>query len=50
MIKTDILVIGAGIGGLTTAIKIAEKRKDLKIMVLTKTEENESNTRYAQEE
>ncbi|MCB0653561.1 MAG: L-aspartate oxidase [Saprospiraceae bacterium] len=48
MIKTDILVIGAGIGGLTTAIKIAEKRKDLKIMVLTKTEENESNTRYAQ--
>ena len=48
MRKTDILVIGAGIGGLTTAIKIAEKRKDLSIMVLTKTVEGESNTRYAQ--
>lgn len=48
MKKTDILVIGAGIGGLTTAIKIAEKRKDLSVMVLTKTNENESNTRYAQ--
>ena len=48
MKKTDILVIGAGIGGLTTAIKIAEKRKDLSIMVLTKTVEGESNTRYAQ--
>lgn len=48
MKRTDILVIGAGIGGLTTAIKIAEKRKDLKITVLTKVNENESNTRYAQ--
>ncbi|KAA3622238.1 MAG: L-aspartate oxidase [Bacteroidetes bacterium] len=48
MKKTDILVIGAGIGGLTTAIKIAEKRKDLTITVLTKTNESESNTRYAQ--
>jgi len=48
MIKTDILVIGSGIAGLTTAIKIARKRPDLKISVLTKTNENESNTRYAQ--
>jgi len=48
MIQTDILILGAGVGGLTTAIKIAEKRPDLKITVLTKTVENESNTRYAQ--
>lgn len=48
MIKTDILIIGSGIGGLTTAIKIAEARPDLDVTVLTKTIEGESNTRYAQ--
>ncbi|MDZ4704548.1 MAG: L-aspartate oxidase [Saprospiraceae bacterium] len=48
MVQTDILILGAGIGGLTTAIKIAEKRPDLKVTVLTKTVDNESNTRYAQ--
>jgi L-aspartate oxidase len=46
--KTDILVIGGGIAGLSFAIKIARKRPDLRIDVLTKTVENESNTRYAQ--
>jgi L-aspartate oxidase len=45
---TDILVIGGGIAGLTFAIKTARKRPDLNIIVLTKTVENESNTRYAQ--
>lgn len=48
MIKTDVLIIGSGIGGLTTAIKLAEARPDLAITVLTKTIEGESNTRYAQ--
>ncbi len=48
MHQTDVLIIGAGIGGLSTAIKIAEMRPDLSITVLTKTEERESNTRYAQ--
>lgn len=48
MIKTDVLIIGAGIGGLSTAIKIAEERPDLQITVLTKTNQGESNTRYAQ--
>lgn len=48
MIKTDILVIGGGIAGLTLAIKAAKARKDLNVMVLTKTEDDESNTRYAQ--
>lgn len=45
---TDVLIIGGGIAGLSTAIKIAQKRPDLRIDVLTKTVENESNTRYAQ--
>ena len=46
--KTDILVLGAGIAGLTFAIKMARRRPDLKITVLTKTDESESNTSYAQ--
>ena len=46
--QTDILVIGSGIAGLTFTIKMAEARPDLKITVLTKTTERESNTRYAQ--
>ena len=48
MIQTDILIIGGGIAGLTTAIKIADARSDLSITVLTKTNEQESNTKYAQ--
>lgn len=48
MIQTDILVIGSGIAGLTFALKMANKRPNLKITVLTKTNEEESNTRYAQ--
>ncbi|MCB0588224.1 MAG: FAD-binding protein, partial [Phaeodactylibacter sp.] len=46
--KTDILIIGSGIGGLATAIHFAEERPDLRITALTKTNEEESNTRYAQ--
>ena len=48
MIQTDILVIGAGVAGYSFAIRMAQKRPDLKIMVLTKTNEKESNTSYAQ--
>lgn len=48
MNSTDILVIGAGVAGLTFAIKMAESRPDLKITVLTKTSEKETNTSYAQ--
>ena len=46
--RTDILVIGAGVAGFSFAIRMAEKRPDLKITVLTKTNEKESNTSYAQ--
>ncbi len=48
MIYTDVLVIGSGIAGLTLAVKLAQDRSDLNITVLTKTDEGESNTRYAQ--
>ena len=44
--KTDFLVIGAGIAGLTFVIKIAERFPDKKVTVVTK--KNESNTQYAQ--
>lgn len=48
MLQTDVLIIGSGIAGLTTAIKLADKKPNIKITVLTKTNERESNTRYAQ--
>ncbi len=48
MIKSDLLVIGSGVAGLTLAAKIARKRPDLSITVLSKTVDDESNTRYAQ--
>ena len=48
MIQTDVLIIGAGVAGLSLAIRLAEKRPDLRIMVLTKATETESNTSYAQ--
>jgi len=47
-IETDILVLGSGIAGLTFAIKTAKQLPESKILVLTKTVEGESNTRYAQ--
>jgi L-aspartate oxidase len=44
----DVLVIGSGIAGLTFAIKIAERFPKQRVLVLTKTEDNHSNTSYAQ--
>lgn len=46
--QSDILVIGAGIAGLSLAVKLARERPDLDILVITKASGNESNTRYAQ--
>jgi L-aspartate oxidase len=47
-IKTDLLILGSGVAGLTLAIKFARRFSDAHIVVLTKTNEEESNTRYAQ--
>ena len=46
--QTDILVIGSGIAGLTYALKCAEALPNKKITVLTKTQSDETNTKYAQ--
>lgn len=48
MKKVDFLVLGAGVAGLTFAIKTAQKFPNKKIMVITKTVKGESNTKYAQ--
>jgi L-aspartate oxidase len=46
--QTDFLVIGSGIAGLTYALKTARHFPDKKIMVITKTQADETNTKYAQ--
>ena len=46
--NTDYLVIGSGIAGLTFSVKMAEKFPDRKVVVVTKANEDESNTKYAQ--
>lgn len=45
---TDVLIIGSGIAGLSYAIKMAERFPEKKITILTKANEEESNTKYAQ--
>lgn len=46
--KTDFLVIGSGIAGLTFAIKVARRFPDKSVTVITKTQADETNTKYAQ--
>jgi L-aspartate oxidase len=48
MIKTNYLIIGSGVAGLTFAIKIADRFPDRKITIITKSNADESNTKYAQ--
>lgn len=48
MIQTNYLIIGSGVAGLTFAVKIAERFPDKTITIVTKANENESNTKYAQ--
>jgi len=48
MTKTDFLVIGSGIAGLYFAIKIAERFPKKTVHIITKSDESESNTKYAQ--
>ncbi len=46
--QTDVLVIGSGIAGLTYALKTAQALPNHSITILTKTEDDETNTKYAQ--
>jgi L-aspartate oxidase len=46
--QTDFLVIGSGIAGLTYAIKVAEACPDKQVLVVTKSNSDETNTKYAQ--
>jgi L-aspartate oxidase len=43
--KVDFLVIGSGIAGLSFALKVADYGK---VCIISKTQVNETNTRYAQ--
>ena len=44
----DFLIIGSGIAGLTYALKVARHFPRAKVAIVTKADENESNTKYAQ--
>jgi L-aspartate oxidase len=48
IMQTDFLVIGSGIAGLTYALKTAQAMPDKTVTVLTKTQSDETNTKYAQ--
>ena len=48
MITTNYLVIGSGVAGLTFSIKIAERFPNRNVVIVTKSDEDESNTKYAQ--
>ena len=43
--EVDFLVIGSGIAGISYALKVASYGK---VLMLTKADEDESNTKYAQ--
>ena len=43
--KTDFLIIGSGIAGLTYALKVADHGS---VLIITKANADESNTKYAQ--
>jgi len=46
--QTDFLVVGSGIAGLSYALKVAIACPDKKVLVITKTQADETNTKYAQ--
>ena len=48
MAQTHFLVIGSGIAGLTYALKVAQDCPDKTVTIITKTQSDETNTKYAQ--
>lgn len=48
IMQTDFLVVGSGIAGLTYALKVARQFPDKKVLIITKAQADETNTKYAQ--
>lgn len=48
IMETDFLVIGSGIAGLTYALKVAHACPGKQVTIITKTQSDETNTKYAQ--
>ncbi len=46
--RADLLIIGSGIAGLFTALKTSWENPEIDILVVTKADDKESNTKYAQ--
>ena len=46
--QADFLVVGSGIAGLSYALKVSMHFPDKKVLVITKTRADETNTKYAQ--
>ena len=46
--QTDFLIIGSGIAGLTYALKVARQFPQKDVLVITKAQADETNTKYAQ--
>ncbi len=45
---TDFLVVGSGIAGITYALKVAKRFPDKQVLIITKAQADETNTKYAQ--
>lgn len=46
--QTDFLIIGSGVAGLSYALKVADHFPEKKILLITKAQADETNTKYAQ--
>src|ERR1700722_18298843 len=48
MLETDFLVIGFGVAGFSYALKVAQYYPEKRVLVITKSQADETNTKYAQ--